>query len=322
MNLNADEDIWNVLDSIQESFKIDIKKISKDVQCSCGSFDIITDDNMYICNTCSKIIDIVIDSSAEWRYYGSDDNKSGDPSRCGLPTNTLLPKSSLGSVVGGYGKDSKDLQCVRRLQVWNSMPYYERKLLMVFDKITSNTTNYGIPSKVLYDAKVLYKQASAKKISRGDNNEGLIASCLYHACIINNIPRSTKEIADMSNITQVVLTKGNSRFQTLMHINMVCSSPKDYMSRFGSQLNLSMKQISECIKLSEFLEKEEIINDNSPISSSAGIIYYYDSYFKYNVSKKLIAKICGVSEVTITKCNKNLLKFKDYIDNYIKLNFV
>jgi transcription initiation factor TFIIB len=317
MNLNVDEELW---DTLIDSFNSQQKNINTDIKCKCGSYNIIKDESMYICLNCSNILDIVMDSTAEWRYYGSDDNKYSDPSRCGLPTNTLLPKSSLGSVVGGFGKESRDLQCVRRLQVWNSMPYYERKLLSVFDKLTSNTQNKGIPTKVLHDAKILYKEASVKKISRGDNNEGLIASCLYHACIINNVPRSPKEIAEMSNISQVILTKGNVRFQKLMPINVECSAPKDYISRFGSQLNLSKNQINDCIKLSEFLEKEEIINDNSPTSSSAGIIYYYICYLNFNVSKKIIAKICGVSEVTITKCNKNLIKYKDVIDTFIKTN--
>lgn len=314
-------DLLNILDSLKYSFtNIENNKSIDDIRCSCGSFDIIQDDSMYICFQCSNIIDIAMDTSAEWRYYGNDDNRNSDPSRCGLPTNNLLPRSSLGSVVGGYPKDNKDLQCVRRLQVWNSMPYDERKLLSVFDKMTSNTSNCGIPAKVVHDAKVLYKKASAKKISRGDNNEGLIASCLYHACIINKVPRSTREIAEMSNINPIVLTKGNARFQTLMQLNVSCSEPSDFISRFGSQLNLSMKQIEQCIQLAQYLEKEEIINDNSPTSSSAGIIYYFITYFKYNISKKFIASVCGVSEVTITKCNKNLLKYKDIINNYIQKN--
>ena len=77
-------------------------------------------------------------------------------------------------------------------QMWNSMPYDERTLWNVFDKMTANSINNGIPQKVIDDAKNLYKQASEKKISRGDNKEGLIASCIYHACLINKIPKSSK----------------------------------------------------------------------------------------------------------------------------------
>ena len=30
--------------------------------------------------------DNVIDESPEWRYYGAEDNKSVNPTRCGVPT--------------------------------------------------------------------------------------------------------------------------------------------------------------------------------------------------------------------------------------------
>ena len=45
-----------------------------------------------ICTKCSRTFGIYIDSSPEWRYYGSEDTRSSDPNRCGYPTssNSLL----------------------------------------------------------------------------------------------------------------------------------------------------------------------------------------------------------------------------------------
>eukprot|EP00960_Hanusia_phi_P015018 444316-Hanusia_phi.AAC.1 len=123
-----DKELLSLFDKIKLSFEPEEKPLEV-IQCKCGSIDIMKDDNLYTCKDCYSIVDIVIDCSAEWRYYGQDDNRSSDPSRCGMPTNVLLPKSSLGSVVGGTNKNSKDLQCVKRLQTWSSMPYNERKLL-------------------------------------------------------------------------------------------------------------------------------------------------------------------------------------------------
>jgi transcription initiation factor TFIIB len=155
------------------------------------------------------------------------------------------------------------------------MPYNERTLWLVFDILTSNSLNNGIPQKVVDDAKVLYKNASEKKISRGDNKEGLIASCIYHSCLLNNIPRSSKEIAKMFDINPVILNKGNTRFQTLLQINVVSSSPIDFISRYCCQLNMKLTDIDNCKKLITFLEENEIMSDNSPTSSCAAILYYY-----------------------------------------------
>jgi transcription initiation factor TFIIB len=312
MNIDDTENIlWDLMENVN---KLNIDDI---ITCNCGSSNIIKDDNLFTCQECYNIVDNVIDCSAEWRYYNGDDNKSEDPSRCGLPTNHLLPKSSLGSIVGRGPKDTKELHCVRKLQTWTSMPYYERKLLNVFEKFSNSTNNTGISPKVLYDAKIMYKKVSSMKISRGNNNEGLIASCVYYACIINKTPRSIKEISDMFNITPIVLTKGNSRFQKLNPMNVLSISPQDFISRFGSKLNLSRSHIDQCVDFTNFLEINDIISDNSPTSTAAGIICYFCYYKKIDILKKYIANICGVSEVTVTKSLKNISKYDKIINIYL-----
>jgi transcription initiation factor TFIIB len=306
-SFNFEDTLWDLMENVNKL------KIEETIKCNCGSINIIKDDNLFTCKICFNIIDNVIDSSAEWRYYNGDDNKSEDPSRCGLPTNNLLPKSSLGSIVGRGSKDTKELHCVRKLQTWTSMPYSERKLLNVFEKFSNNTNNTGISGKILYDAKIMYKKVSSMKISRGNNNEGLIASCVYYACIINKTPRSIKEISNMFGISSLILTKGNSRFQKLNPMNVSSTSPQDYISRFGSKLNLSKSQIDKCIKLTDFLEKNDIISDNSPTSTAAGIISYYTQHNNIDITKRYIANICGVSEVTVTKSVKNIYKYNNII---------
>tara|TARA_B110001450_G_scaffold91740_1_gene86983 strand:- start:5207 stop:6169 length:963 start_codon:yes stop_codon:yes gene_type:complete len=314
MTENDAFDLWDIYDSLKKEFSSgEDKKISL---CNCGSNNIIEIDSMNVCSNCNAIIDKSLDCTAEWRYYGSEDNRDGDPSRCGMPINNLLPKSSMGSVIGGTRWNNIDMKRIRMYQMWNAMPYDERTLCNIFDKLEKSTSNNGIPQKVIDDAKIFYKKTSEKKISRGENKEGLIASCIYHSCLINNIPRSSKEIAKMFNITHVTLNKGNARFQQLLQINVLSSNPKDFISRFGSRLNMQLSDIDTCKKLINFLEEKEILTDNSPTSSAAGILYYYSQENKLNFTKKQFSEVCSVSEVTIVKCYKNLLKYKDYIDKH------
>ena len=314
MTFNTEDDIWNIMEGLKE-----IKTDDIDIICSCGSKLIIVEDCMQICGDCSSIIGKVIDNTAEWRYYGSD-SKSDDPSRCGLPTNSLLPKSSLGSMIGGnkFGNNF-DIRRIRQYQMWNAMPYNERTLWNVFDKLTGVSLNNGIPQKIVDDAKVLYKRASEKKISRGDNKEGLIASCIYHACLMNNLPRCPKEIAKMFDIDPVILNKGNSRFQTLLPINVISSSPLDFISRYCSVLDMKMEYIDNCKKLVKFLEDSEIMSDNSPTSSCASILYYFSEKKKLGYTKKKISEVCNVSEVTVIKGYKLLCKFDNHINKHVEL---
>jgi len=317
MSLNTDDEIWSLMKELQ--VKDDIKVDDEVLVCGCGSTKIVVEDCMQICAECSSIISKVIDNTAEWRYYGGD-SKCDDPSRCGLPTNSLLPKSSLGSMIGGNKYSSNyDIRLIRKYQMWNAMPYNERTLWNVFDKLTQVSLSNGIPQKIIDDAKVLYKRASEKKISRGDNKEGLIASCIYHACSLNNLPRSSKEIAKMFDINPVILNKGNSRFQTLLQINVISSSPTDFISRYSSILDMNMNDIEVCKKLVKFLEDEGIMSDNSPTSSCAAILFYYSNKKSLGYTKKQIADVCNVSEVTVIKGYKLLTQAK--VDNFINTKF-
>jgi len=308
----TDEDLFDLLSSLKpDGSHSDRTLLIDDGLCECcGNRNLLTIDNNKVCKDCHTLQSIIIDTRAEWRYYGSD-SKNDDPSRCGMPTNELLPKSSLGSVISSRKGDGKDIRRIRMYQMWNSMPYWERTLYNVFDKLSINTINKGIPSKILDDAKVLYKNASDKKISRGDNKEGLIASCIYYACLMNKIPRSHKEIARMFRIDPITLTKGNSRFQNLLNINVDTSNSDDYIARFASNLNMNYNDIQECKKFAKQLDELEIVSENAPTSVAAGAIYFYCVAKKIEITKKYIAEVCEVSEVTITKCYKRLCKYKD-----------
>ena len=52
-----------------------------------------------LCKVCGLIYDKLIENTAEWRWYGSLDSKGLDPTRCGIPINPLLPKSSIEYII-------------------------------------------------------------------------------------------------------------------------------------------------------------------------------------------------------------------------------
>jgi transcription initiation factor TFIIB len=317
-NMEDDDDsLWRLLNALTVN---DPGPTGPDIEeeqltCSlCGGTDIISEEGQHVCKGCATVVGRVIDCGAEWRFYGADDSRGDDPTRCGMPTNDLLPKSSLGSMIGGRRGDSREIRRIRRFQMWNSMPHSERALYAVFDQLKSNTIKYGLPAKVIDDAMVLYKQASEQKISRGENKEGLVASCIYYGCLINKIPRSAKEVSRMFNIHPNVLTKGNARFQNLLKINVDSSGPEDFIARFGSKLDMTRDDIQKCKDLAARLEELEIVSENAPTSVAAGALYYYSVQNDLDLNKLQIASACDVSEVTITKCFKKIMKYKAHIN--------
>jgi transcription initiation factor TFIIIB Brf1 subunit/transcription initiation factor TFIIB len=70
----------------------------------------------------------------------------------------------------------------------------------------------------------------------------------------------------------------------------------------------------KCKELAKKLDELEIVSENAPTSVAAGALYYYCVVNDIDYSKKQIADVCEVSEVTITKCFKRLQKYQDLLD--------
>ena len=317
------DNLWNVFekknDDILKKYNSEVSKINK---CKyCESYDIITDNGSIICKTCASINSCPIDSCAEWRFYGSEDSKLSDPNRCGLPTNELLPESSLGSTIAFKYGESYEMKKIRNYHTWNAMPYRERSLYNVFDSIQLRAINSGIPSCIIEEAKIMYKKISETRISRGSNRKGIIASCIYKACKLKNVPRSAKEIAEIFQLQITHMTKGCKKFDEIMNfnknnntsINTNSSSSIDFLERFCSRLSIGNEIYDVCIYVCKQAEKYSLVSENTPPSVAAGCIYLVCTLLNINVSKKDISVSCKISEVTISKCYKKLLKYHNHL---------
>ena len=85
------DNLFNELEKITHK-KSNIEK------CCNNHKNYVTINGVTECSICTKIISNIL-NTPEWRYYGSDDTKISDPTRCGMPINILLPDSSLDVIV-------------------------------------------------------------------------------------------------------------------------------------------------------------------------------------------------------------------------------
>jgi transcription initiation factor TFIIB len=311
-----EEDIWSLFEDLDINNKVQCLDENESKCSNCNSIEFDFDENNYICKNCGTVNSKVIDLGAEWRYYGCDDNKLNNPTRCGMPTNDFLPKSSLGTVIGleNSAKNYYHMSRIRKYHMWNSMPYKERSLYNVINKLNSKATNGGISPSIIEDAKALYKKISETKISRGDNRNGLIASSIYMSCKNNGVPRSAKEIATIFNLSITTMTRGCKKFHEIMKLNVASTSPSDFIVRFCSKLN-KPDLIEVCKYVVNKADEYSIVSENAPPSIAAGTIYLCCIIYEHNanVSKKDISKACEISEVTINKCYKKLNLYTEYI---------
>ena len=188
--------------------KNNITDIAIDIKCdNCNSRNIKEMDGYNVCTNCGLFNDCIIDSTQEWRFYGSSDNKTSDPSRCDIPTNDLLPKTSIGSLVGFGTRENKTSKRIRNMNYWNAITYRESSLLETFNNITIMAQNSGISQCIIEEAKYMYKQVTDVKSSRRTKKEAMKAGSIMLACKLKGVPRNCDEIS------QIFKLKNNKTFR-------------------------------------------------------------------------------------------------------------
>jgi transcription initiation factor TFIIB len=299
--------------------------IQKEICTICKTHLFVGEEGFLVCpnQKCGIIYKDNIDQTAEWRFYGADDNNSSDPTRCGMPINPLLCESSYSCKILCPGKSSYEMHKIRRYTDWQSMPYKEKSQYDEFQLITVISHNAGIPKMIIEDATRFHKKISEAKTFRGLNRDGIIAASIYISCRVNNFPRTPKEIADIFNLDNTSATKGCKNALAIINeiehndtsnsdiIKLNKTTPLSFIDRYCSKLNINNELTNLCKFIAHKIEKMNLIPENTPHSIAGGIIYFVSQVCNLNINKLLINNISKISEVTINKCYKKLDKIKE-----------
>ena len=275
-------------------------------------------------NKCGVMYKDSLDESAEWRYYGADDNNSIDPTRCGMPINPLLKQSSYGCKVICGSRSSYEMRKIRRYTEWQSMPYKEKSQYDEFERIKAMSKISGIPKMIQDEALRQHKKISEMRTFRGFNRDGIIAASVYIACRMHNYPRTAKEIATIFNLDPTASTKGCKNASHLLEKNetdkfgenktrFYQTKPISFIERYCSRLNINSELTKLCKFVAHKIEKNDLIPENTPHSVAAGIVYFVAQCCNLNITKKQVNAHSEISEVTINKCYKKLEKLKEIL---------
>lgn len=316
--------LWNIFETqVEKNKKMEclcqtIKE--RDFCEQCESILEYSDEGFLTCTNdkCGIIYKDSLDQTAEWRFYGADDNQSSDPTRCGMPINPLLEESSFACKVLCQGKTSYEMRKIRRYTEWQSVPYKEKTRYNEFQRIMMYAQIAGISTKIVDDAIKYHKKISEYEHSfRGDNKNGLLIASIYISFRINEYPRTAKELAVMFNLDVGIATKGCKLAMMILNdlesekdndnkTHFVQTTPIDFIERYCSRLNINAELTQLCKFISSKIEKENLMQSNAPNSIAAGIVYYIAYLCNLNVSKADVNNVSEISEVTINKCYKTL----------------
>ncbi len=258
----------------------------------CGSKNVVSDSKhaeLY-CADCGMVIaENLVDLGPEWRAYDSEQASKRVRTGPGMSyrihdkgLSTPTPKLPAG---------------IQRLK-WVNMDSSEKTLAFALIEIDRMACALKLPNDIKEMTSVLYRKAAKRNLIKGRSIEELVSAMLYIVCRQNGIPRTLKEIAEVSRSPLKKIRRAYIFLLRKFEFKIAPADPSHYIPRFCSALGLS-----------------EAIRDRAigwaPIGTAAAAIYIAAVLSGEYRTEMEIAKVVGTTEITIRNRYKELEKGLD-----------
>ncbi|KXB06669.1 transcription initiation factor IIB [candidate division MSBL1 archaeon SCGC-AAA382C18] len=295
-----------------------------EVDCpSCGNNITVRDyqQNIVICENCGRVLkEEIKDRGPEWRAFKQEDREK--KSRAGPPTTETIHDKGLSTYIDWKNRDAKGnkLSPQRRNQVYRLRKWHkrtrvsdatDRNLAFALSEINRMSSQLSIPRNVQEIASRIYREAIEENLIRGRSIEGCTSATLYAACREAEIPRTLKEIAEASRVDRQEIGRTYRFISRKIDLDLPLTDPSNYVSRFGSELNISGEAKVEAMEIIRKAQEEKLTSGKSPSGTAAAAIYIAGLKCGERRTQRDVAKVADVTEVTVRNRYKEIAKELD-----------
>lgn len=292
----------------------------KELKCDCEISDTIMDEFSTVCRECGLVVESFnIDFSQEWNTYSSDSGftSTNGGERCGYPASNVFGKQNLSTVISGNSYMSK-------INSWSQFSYDERIMHELKKTITEIVVKQNLPSGVVNNTLILYKEIfSSKHIFRGKNIKGIIAVCFYLASKSLDCAVPTDNVLEIFELDLKTYSKCYKLYSEISHIDDILTENNysKYINGYCDKLGLTFKIQKLCENIFEACKEINILISVNPKSIIAGILMFVITELNIKkINKTTVINTINISENTLNKVLKILNKNKDLIFNVVYKN--
>jgi transcription initiation factor TFIIB len=308
--------------SEREQDRTDSQETESSVTCPECSGSLVTDEEHgeTVCADCGLVVETdEIDHGPEWRAFNSSERDS--KSRVGAPTTQMMHDKGLSTNIGWQNKDaygkslsSSQREKMQRLRTWNerfrTRDSKERNLKQALGEIDRMASALGLPENVRETASVIYRRALSEDLLPGRSIEGVATAALYAAARQAGTPRSLDEIATVSRVEKMELTRTYRYVVRELKLEVKPADPEQYVPRFASDLDLSEESSRQARELLRASREQGVHSGKSPVGLAAAAVYAAALLTNETVTQSEVSEVANISEVTIRNRYKELLEAK------------
>ena len=271
-----------------------------------------------VCEDCGLVVEEDgIDHGPEWRAF--DPKEKDEKSRVGAPTTNLMHDKGLSTNIGwqdrdAYGKtlSASQRRRVQRLRRWDerfrTRDSRERNLKQALGEIDRMASALGLPKNVRETASVIYRRALEEDLLPGRSIEGVASACVYAAARQAGTPRSLDELAAVSRVERMELTRTYRYIVRELNLEIEPADPESYVPRFASDLALSENVERRARELLRTAKDQGITSGKSPVGLAAAAIYAASLLSNEKTTQSEVSEATDISEVTIRNRYHELLE--------------
>lgn len=262
-----------------------------------------------VCDDCGLVLEEkAMDSTPEWSAYSSEEARRR--AHTGAPRDPLAGASGLTTVIPAPHRDGHGnaipfegrgaLYRIQRLQrhASHGLPG-ERSIPEAARILDRYVALLDLPRNARDEAGFLCRKAIQKRLARGRSLELLVAAAVYAACRIEDVPRTLDEVQKATGLPKTRVGAAYRSLHRELSLTVHAAQASDYVQRFCSELGLGNRVEREAFELLRRFEPPGTSTSVSPCGTAGAAIYLAALVSGEPRSEKAVAKVAGVSEVTL-----------------------
>ncbi len=290
---------------------------------SCNNETVIRDyqRSIVICESCGRILkEDIKDRGPEWRAF--DQEQRDERSRGGAPMTYTIHDKGLSTKIDWRNRDSrgKSLSPEKRSRMYRLRKWQrrirvsdatERNLAFALSEMDRMSSQLGLPRNVREVAAMIYREAVQNKLIRGRSIEGVASAALYAGCRQTQMPRTLEEIAEVSRVEKKEIARSYRFITRELDIHLPPTDPANYVSRFGSELDVSGEVRTKAIELIRKAQDNKLTSGRGPTGIAGAALYIATILCGERRTQRDVAEAAHVTEVTVRNRYKELVEKLD-----------
>jgi transcription initiation factor TFIIB len=240
-------------------------------------------------------------TNTDLRY--NENNSNNNNILFNIESSTIIGRSNVDAIGKKISKDMENK--IDKLRIWERRTRYinakDRNLKSAFTQLNSIKHKLGLSNAIVEKSFYIYKKASSSGLIQGRRTEGILSASIYLACKELEIPKTLKEISDISNVK----VKSISKYSRLLIFQLGLKpipliDPIKCIVKIANNLKLEEKIKHKAIKIMKEVMKEEIHVGKNPLSIAASTIYAVCKTIEEDDKTQIeIANSAGISAAVV-----------------------